>query len=117
MFFVLFVFSGLAAVFFTWRYVGRSWVQLLLGYLGAVAFATGVTGSFLGFSRVVSVWLAVGVSAALTGFGLGVYVLELLVSSSGGGSAQGGTEEDMESDDPVLYEDKMVRETVRVEEK
>lgn len=47
-------------------------MQLLLGYLGSVAFATGISTSLLGFSAVFAVILALGVSAALTGFGAGM---------------------------------------------
>lgn len=113
-FFVLYVFSGLVAVFFTWRYLSRSWMQLVLGYLGAVGVATGVSTSLLGFTPVFSVILALGVSAALTGFGIGVYVLNLLKSST-----TEPDKRDMNSDDEEdlgLYDDEMVRRTVSLEE-
>lgn len=117
-FFVLFVFSGLAAVFFTRQYLNGSWMQLILGYLGAVAFATGVSTSLLGFTPVFAVMLALGVSAALIGFGAGVRWLGVL--ESGSGPVQ---EEDESRDDGegalAGYSDEeaeLVRRTVSFEE-
>lgn len=89
-------------------------MQLVLGYLGAVGVATGVSTSLLGFTPVFSVILALGVSAALTGFGIGVYVLNLLKSST-----TEPDKRDMNSDDEEdlgLYDDEMVRRTVSLEE-
>lgn len=76
-FILSFLFSGIAAVFFTGKYWGSSYVQLFLGYWGAAMFSTGLSASLLEFSFYISVVLAAGVSAALTGVGAGLYLLDL----------------------------------------
>lgn len=71
------MFSGLAAVFFIWRYWETSYLHLFLGYIGAVTFATGLATTILGSSPRSAILLAAGLTAGLTGFTAGVYVLDL----------------------------------------
>lgn len=74
-FILLFIFSGAAAVLYTYRYWGTSISQLLLGYAGAATFSTGIATTLLKIGVEAAVVLAAGMTASLTGFSLGVYLL------------------------------------------
>lgn len=113
------MFSGLAAVFFTRLYLTGSWMQLVLGYLGGVGVATGVSTSLLGFTPVFAVMLALGVSAVLIGFGAGVRWLGLLETSSEPVQEENESGDDTDGEGVLARysdEEELVRRTVSFQE-
>lgn len=107
LFVLLFVFSGLAAVFFIWKYWKSSYLHLFLGYIGAVTFATGLATTLLDFGAQSAILLAAGLTAGLTGFTTGVYVLDLGFAENlfDRGSSGSRVEDSVYSDEELYLED------------